>query len=362
MKWMKINTLALSYLFMSMVMLSCAVFAETADVKPSLKVLKPLNALETKPIKTNPLEAVEAKRLEEDVVEEKIDNAWPEGLLLTESLVMDKTLRESLVYLPCHYSTKQERPLVIVLHGARLTGKLAEVTTGFDKQACSHDFIVAYPQALNKQWNDGRDSEYTPSYEIDDVHFILHLTKVLEEKYNIDPKRVYVVGYSSGGMMAQKIAMEAPNKVAGIAVVAASLPEPQYKRGIKLNVSMPVVIIHGTKDHAFPVEGGDTGILGVKVGPVLPILDMLNFWLTANGGARRILPFDEELEIEGDNIEVFNFETFKKTQVTLFKVNGGGHTWPGANIPFTYIPFLGKQVKNLNAAEVIWQTLHQYTR
>jgi len=42
----------------------------------------------------------------------------------------------------------------------------------------------------------------------------------------IDKKRVYVFGYSNGGHMAFRLAMEAPDEIAAVAAVAASLPTP----------------------------------------------------------------------------------------------------------------------------------------
>jgi polyhydroxybutyrate depolymerase len=315
---------------------------------------------------TQPVESNSSTDQQQGVLNKKA------GVTVDETFLFDNLIRQALVYLPCRYRSKsnQKMPLVIMLHGARLSGKIAKVVTGFDQVACENDFVVAYPDALNKQWNDGRGFSYTPSYYVDDVHYILRLAKVLEYKYHIDAKRVYLVGYSSGGMLAQKIAMEAGNKIAGIAVVAATIPVPQYNMHISPGKPLPVVMILGTNDHAFPWHGGDTSIIGVKVGPVISVNKMLRYWLKVNGGVKHIQKKDDlasvvtnsNCALGNSEVEEISYMTEKETQVTLFKVNGGGHTWPGSKIPFTYIPFLGKQVKSLNAADVIWRTLSPYSR
>ncbi len=314
----------------------------------------------------NTNEASGTQQVETQETESTDDSIYTfkEGLTLTETILVDNQLRESLVYLPCNFNSEDDykRPLVIVLHGARLTGKIAKAVTKFDELACKKNFLVAYPDALNKQWNDGRGYGFTPSYFVNDDKFILRLAKILQEKYNTNPKKVYLVGYSSGGMLAQKIAMQSAEKIAGIGIVAATMPTMQYNLQLKPNQPMPVVMINGTHDHAFPWRGGNTSILGVKVGSVIPVKTMLQYWLSANGGIKEEQPLDNEIMNEGEEIEVKNYITNKNTQVTLFKINGGGHTWPGGSVPFTYIPFLGKQVKSLNAAEVIWNTLSAYQR
>lgn len=125
---------------------------------------------------------------------------------------------------------------------------------------------------------------------------------------------------------------------------------------------MPVVMIMGTNDRAFPWEGGQTQILGVKLGEVSSVKRMMDYWLCTNGGIQKEVFWDEDLPNTTTDVEVSKYQTKNNVQVTLYKINGGGHTWPGGRLPFTYIPFLGKQVKNLNAAEVIWRTLSPYSR
>ncbi|MBY0405822.1 MAG: hypothetical protein K2X66_18105, partial [Cyanobacteria bacterium] len=139
--------------------------------------------------------------------------------------------------------------------------------------------------------------------------------------------------------------------------VASSLPRPLYNLNQKPSRPMPVLMINGTQDIAFPWEGGHTSIIGIKVGDVLPITDTLNYWLTVNGGASHQPDINtcKNEKNDGTKVEVSYFPTNQHACVIFYKVIGGGHTWPGGNIPLRYIPFLGKESQNLSASELIWE-------
>lgn len=47
-------------------------------------------------------------------------------------------------------STSGPRPLVIVIHGLGQTGKLLAPATGYDALAAEHNFLVVYPDAINR--------------------------------------------------------------------------------------------------------------------------------------------------------------------------------------------------------------------
>ncbi len=58
------------------------------------------------------------------------------------------------------------------------------------------------------------------------MNFMRALIARMMFEHAIDQKRVYVFGYSNGGHMAFRLAMEAPAEIAAIASVAANLPTP----------------------------------------------------------------------------------------------------------------------------------------
>ncbi len=279
------------------------------------------------------------------------------GLTLNETLLVDGLVRRTIVHLPKHYKAGTKLPLVIVLHGAKLTGWIAQTATGFDKISNEEGFIVTYPDAIRRQWNDGRAFGDTPSFGINDVQFISTLIDYMVWKYQVDASKVYVAGYSSGGMLSYRLALELTDKVAAIATVAATFPVPQFERQEKPARPISVLMINGTADRAFPWNGGNTRIIRIKVGNVTPVLTTYDYWIAANGGPGETPQREEALQRKegGTKVEFRNTRTASGKCVLLYKINGGGHTWPGSEVPLRYIPLLGIQSRSLNASGLIWE-------
>lgn len=280
------------------------------------------------------------------------------GLTINETLLVDGLIRKSIVHLPKQFEAKKQRPLVIVLHGAKLSGWIAQTVTGFDRIANDENFIVAYPDAIHRQWDDGRPEGFTPAYGIDDVKFISTLIDYMIWKYNVDPEKVYVTGYSSGGMLTQKLGLELTDKIAAMATVAASLPMAQLNKNEKPSRPISLLMINGSADKAFPWNGGNTRIVRIRVGEVAPVLTTYDYWINANEGVDEDSKKKEESlqkKVGGTKVEFINTRTENGACVLLYKINGGGHTWPGSEVPLRYIPLLGRQSRQMNASELIWE-------
>lgn len=280
------------------------------------------------------------------------------GLTINETLLVESLIRKSIVHLPRQYNAEQQHPLVIVLHGAKLSGWIAQAATGFDRIANDENFIVAYPDAIHKQWDDGRPEGFTPSYGVNDVKFISTLIDYLVWKYQVDPEKVYVAGYSSGGMLTQRLGLELTHKITAIATVASSLPMAQYRKNEQPSRPLSLLMINGSADRAFPWNGGNTQIIRIRVGEVAPVLATYNYWINANGGADDDIEQKEESlrkQGSGTQVEFINTRTENGSCIMLYKINGGGHTWPGSEVPLRYIPLLGRQSRQMNASELIWE-------
>ena len=93
---------------------------------------------------------------------------------------------------------------------------------------------------------------------IDDMSFIRAVIGRVGEEQDVDEKRVYVFGYSNGGHMAFRLAMEAPDEIAAIASVAASLPTPDASSCPQQGRTSRVMLINGTSDPINPYQGGNS--------------------------------------------------------------------------------------------------------
>ena len=101
-----------------------------------------------------------------------------------------------------------ELPLVVALHGRLGTGRGMARDLGQDELLDEQGFAAVYPDGYRRSWNDGRGGGPAAEAGIDDVGFIEALLEEVAGQVTVDASRVYLVGISNGGMMAQRLACE----------------------------------------------------------------------------------------------------------------------------------------------------------
>ena len=194
--------------------------------------------------------------------------------------------RSWLAYIP---AAKAERPaLLLVMHGSRGDGEgMRELTRfGFDVLAERHGFVVVYPDGYQRHWNDCRaGADYAANREnIDDVGFLRALVVHMEAEQGVDPARVFAVGLSNGGQMAYRLGLEAPDLVAGIAAMAASLPVPAGSDCRPSGKAVAALVMNGTDDPVNPYQGGTVEIFGNRSrGEVMSSLETAVYWAQLAG-------------------------------------------------------------------------------
>lgn len=126
------------------------------------------------------------------------------------------------------------------------------------------------------------------------------------------------------------------------------------------------MMINGTEDPAFPWNGGKTWFAGIRVGDVSPVESTLQYWIDANGGqvgCKETMALSNTVA-DGTHVEKIVHHTVVGSDVVLYKIYGGGHSWPGAKYPITYFPkFLyGRTSQQFNGSEAAWGFLKNYSR
>ena len=167
---------------------------------------------------------------------------------LEKEMISNDLVRRYHIHLPSNYDASGAFPLLIALHGRLGTGKKMIKQTGFNRIADREEFIAVYPEGFKRGWADGRGISHADKRGVDDVAFIDRLINVIKEEFLIDSSRIYIAGHSNGGFMAQRLAVEHPQRFAAIAVVAASVSERLASRFTPCG-TMPILFINGTADH-----------------------------------------------------------------------------------------------------------------
>jgi polyhydroxybutyrate depolymerase len=283
----------------------------------------------------------------------------------------DHLKRVFRIYKPVMYDSSRQLPLVIALHGRGGKGKSMILLTrrGFNKLAEKDGFIVVYPNGIGKNWNDGRMDEEANDRahreNVDDVGFISALIDAMINDYNIDPLRVYVTGISNGAIMSYRLACELSQKITAIAPVDGNIP---LMLSDECSPSGPVSVlaINNVNDPLVPYDGGE--IYGhfhrVKLGEVLSADESVGFWVKRNGCSVTPVVVEEPDRYPRDGTRVTSKQYLNGnngTEVILYTVEGGGHTWPGG---IQYLPkwIIGKTSKEMNATEVIWAFFKKHSR
>lgn len=119
------------------------------------------------------------------------------------------------------YDPGLTQALVIVLHGLGGTGDGFARTTGFDDQAAKHDWLAVYPDGKDKEWNAGFCCPFAAPPQVDDVAFMVALI----DRFAKPGWKVFVTGFSNGGMMAYRLACDLPQQITAIGVVGADSEE-----------------------------------------------------------------------------------------------------------------------------------------
>jgi polyhydroxybutyrate depolymerase len=274
--------------------------------------------------------------------------SYAQSRQISEDMLVDGIKRSFVTYIPAN-DDKEQMPLVISLHGGFASPKGQFHLADFRPIADRDKFMVLCP-ASKHFWHDGRNN-----HGIDDIKFTAKLIDYMIAKYHADPQRVYVTGISNGGFMTSRIACQLHNRVAAIAVVAATLDEDE---GYTPEKPMPVMYMHGTDDPIIPENGNG----GKKFGRRMYSQDqVLKLWaeLDKCDPQPTLTDLPEKVN-DGTSVtkkEYINHATGFK--VVGYTIINGGHTWPGG---WQYLPKLivGKTTQNLNACEVIWDFFKQY--
>jgi polyhydroxybutyrate depolymerase len=167
-------------------------------------------------------------------------------------LTVNDLERSYLLHIPSGLNSQQPLPVVFAFHGRTGTPKEMQTVTRFNIVADLGNFLVVYPEGIFRTWNAGDCCGYAMNHNVDEQAFIRQILADLDTIATIDPKRIYAVGYSNGGMLAYRLACEMSETFAAIAPVAGALVyspcQPQQ--------AVSVIHVHGLADTSVPYAGG----------------------------------------------------------------------------------------------------------
>lgn len=185
------------------------------------------------------------------------------------------------VFAPSGYDGSVAVPLVISLHGYSATGAYQELFLPLQPLAEERGFLLVHPDGTinelgNEYWNATDACCGMGTSTVDDSGYLAAVIGDVQAAYNVDPKRIFVVGFSNGGFMSYRMACDHADTIAAIVSISgASFLDPAA-----CAPSQPVNVleIHGTDDDTIGYHGG-TFLGGDFPGAEQSVRD----WATYNG-------------------------------------------------------------------------------
>jgi polyhydroxybutyrate depolymerase len=216
--------------------------------------------------------------------------------------------------------------VIINLHGAGSNAGEQAVYSALPERAAARGYLVITPDGTGTRrvWN----FLGTPDYE--------YLDAVLDSLPAgcAEPFRLYLTGISNGSAMAAFAACTMQHHITAIGLVAATVYPPTCDPP-----PLPVLAFHGTDDPLVPYAGGTVAGTGL---PVDGAEAAMAKWAAKDGCA----PTPTTTSLAPDVTQLDWVDCSPGLDVTLERIDGGGHTWPGSAMEVTR---LGVTTKSIDA-------------
>ena len=275
--------------------------------------------------------------------------------------------REYLLFVPetpgdSHPPARRGVPLVIFLHGAGGTAAWADGETGWSARAAREGFALALPEGVRPhpdrparfltnppRWNDGSAGPTGEPSTADDVGFLAALIDEAAARTAIDPRRVYLSGFSNGAGMTFRAAAELADRFAAVAPVAGLLrvSDPRPARPV------PTLYVVGTRDPLIPLRGGEVrSPWQHRLVRRPPVADTLERWAAAIGCDPAPVT---ESDAGGTRVELYP----GPVEFRAVYVEGLGHHWPGGRGQLSP-RIAGPPSAALDATAAVWEFFRRH--
>ncbi len=240
-----------------------------------------------------------------------------------KSFVYEGNLRQYRIYVSTNYNAANPASMVVTLHG--LGDNMTNFSTiGFNLIADTANIIVVCPQAMTDAfagtaWNSGAGvMGYYPNSTINDKGFLNALIDTVKANYAINPARVYMCGFSMGGFMTERMALQSNTQIAAFGSMSGTFGSgiTSYAPGRHV----PIAHFHGTKDSTVYYTGNLYGIDADS---------LVSFWVLNNGCNPVADSFTYANTVAGDSVTIDRFKyagTSPDQDVWFFRLNGFGHS------------------------------------
>lgn len=165
-------------------------------------------------------------------------------------ITVDGKQREFKSYIPANLG--KNRPLLISCHGMNQDANYQKGMLNIESVADTAKFAVVFPEGEGKAWDIGGNK---------DINFVLAIIDYMVENYDINRYKVYLSGFSMGGMFTYHAMNRIPDKIAAFAPISGY---PMGGTTAAASRPIPIIHTHGLADDVC-VFGGVQGALNAWI-------------------------------------------------------------------------------------------------
>jgi poly(3-hydroxybutyrate) depolymerase len=277
------------------------------------------------------------------------------GTFTTHTTTWNNLTRTYSVYLP---PALQPSPaLVLAMHGTAITTQsdppldVCTAGMGWNATADANGFVLVCPIATyipgspsgRFLWDSYGLDSYFPAPP-DDSGFLRSLILLMQQPtssggFATDPNRTFVMGFSSGAMMAHRVCIENSDLVAACGVASGTLWAASQAPTVP-PPSQPVSIIelHGDADPTLDYCG-DNNFYPVPNEPAVTVPSMdvdVNYWLAADGLGSNSTPLCSDGAVSPTVFRVDSRSASGQVEVQFVREMGYVHTYEAWTISSTW--------------------------
>ena len=261
---------------------------------------------------------------------------------------------------------KPDAPLMVVIHGYTGAAKYIMDYSKMNDIADREGFVVVYPQGTvdlrgNTFFNVGYD--FHKDSDVDDLDFIRNLTIDVRQRYSLSPTKTFATGMSNGGEVSYMLACTSADIFRAVASITGVLMKG-IADSCNTSKAIPLLEMHGTADDISPFGGDMDNSDGYGAYYDLP--SSTQFFVEAMGLSEKTSTSLEDKDPnDGSSITFERYYTGDNShQVWFYIIEGDGHHWPGAQVPWWQYPMDWVRAqsgnRDINASEEVWSFFSEY--
>lgn len=272
-----------------------------------------------------------------------------------KTITWDGQERQYLEYVPSSYSDAEATPVLFMLHGMGDDINNFFTATRIQNVAEEQGWIVVCPQALEFNytipmlgsqnfgacWNVGStvpvefnmygvpfNFDVTVSEGVDDEGFLLAALEATKAEYNVDQDKIFFAGFSLGGFMSHRMAINHGDIINSIAAVSGVIGNDLTDLTPIANVN--VLQIFGTSDEMISYDGGMISLQSLgSYNLGLPVEQTVEYWRAFNQcDETPIVEQYPDTYEDGMTFEMYQYlNGTNDARVAFIKVYNGNHNW-----------------------------------